>query len=72
MLARLAAIGSLVIGLWAALAVLSLWGAGGGAIAAPTAIVLAAATLTEQTSRRARRAALVGFGVLVVLALLGL
>ena len=82
MLPRAAAIGALVIGLWSALAVISVWGAGGGAIAAPIAIILAVAALTEPVSPRLRRtafvglagavAALVGLGILVVLALLGL
>ena len=82
MLARVAGVGALVLGVWSVLAVLSVWGAGGGAVAAALAILLAWAALTEPVSRRVRRAALVGlasaiaalvgFAILVVLAALGL
>jgi hypothetical protein len=69
MLPRVAAVLSMVIGVWGLLAVLSIWGAAGGVVGGVLAIVLGLASRSEPTSRRFQTMATVGLaaGVLAVL-----
>jgi hypothetical protein len=81
MLARLSAYTSLILGLWGALAVLTVLGAGAGLALGAIALVCGLVALTEPPNRRVRRVALAGatlggvavtgFFVWVLLAVLG-
>jgi hypothetical protein len=81
MLARLSAYTSLIVGLWGALAVLTVLGAGAGLALGTITLVCGLVALTERPNRRVRRVALAGvtlgaFGVTgffiwVLLAVLG-
>ena len=81
MLARLSAYTSLVLGLWGAVAVLTVLGAGAALALGAMALVCGLVALTERPNRRVRRAALggvtlgalavTGFFIWVLLAVLG-
>jgi hypothetical protein len=82
MLVRLSAYVSLVLGIWGALAVLSVWGAAGGLALGVIAVICGSAALTERPKGRIRRVALIGvttgaiavsgFLIWILLAVLGI
>jgi hypothetical protein len=81
MLARLSASTSLILGLWGALAVLTVLGVGAGLALGAIALVCGLVALSERPNRRVRRVALAGtalgafavtgFSIWVLLAVLG-
>ena len=60
MLARLAACTSLILGLWGALAVLTVLGVGAGLALGAIALVCGLVALSERPNRRVKRVALTG------------
>ena len=57
---RLFAYGSLILGIWSVLAVLSQWGVGTGLGSGAFALMLGFVALTDRPKGRVRRAALIG------------
>jgi hypothetical protein len=82
MLVRMSAYASLVLGIWGALAVLTVWGAAGGGALGIIALICGSASLMERPRGRVRRVALIGvttgamavigFLVWILLAVLGI
>jgi hypothetical protein len=82
MLVRLSAYASLVFGIWGAVAVLSVLGAGLGLALGVIALICGSAALTERPQGRVRRVALIGvttgaiavsgFLIWILLAVLGI